>query len=90
LIAAWPEGTGLLARESRWNRLYDLSPIRRDIPEFQPRISMAEAAPEMIRRLDQLGLIPDARSDPTEDRIIASLDRLARELTTEAATPANA
>ena len=84
LIGAWPEGTGLLARESRWNRIYDLSPIRRDIPEFQPKIALAEAATEMIRRLDTRGLIPDARSDPAEDRIIASLDRLAKELAPEA------
>lgn len=80
LIGAWPEGTALLARESRWNRIYDLDPIRRDIPEFQPRISLVEAAPEMIRRLDARGLIPDARSDPAEDTIIASVERLAREL----------
>ena len=80
LIAAWPAGTGLLARESRWNRLYDLSPIRRDIPEFQPKVALADAAPEMIRRLEDRGLIPDARWDPTEDRIVAALDRLANEL----------
>jgi nucleoside-diphosphate-sugar epimerase len=90
LIAAWPEGTGLLARESRWNRLYDTGPIRRDIPEFQPRTSLADVAPAMIRRLDQLELIPDARSDPAEDRIIKSLDRLARELATGASAPTSA
>jgi nucleoside-diphosphate-sugar epimerase len=90
LLAAWPDGTGLLARESRWNRLYDVSPIRRDIPEFRPRIEFADAAPEIIRRLDDLGLIPDARSDPAEDRIIASLDRLARVLATEGAVPVTA
>lgn len=80
LIAAWPEGTGLLARESRWNRLYDLAPIKRDIPEFQPKITLADAAPELIRRLDARGLIPDARADPAEDRIIAALDRLAKDM----------
>ena len=80
LIRAWPEGTGLLARESRWNRIYDLEPIRRDIPEFQPRITLADAAPALIARLDRAGLIPDAASDTTEDRIIAAIDRLATEL----------
>jgi hypothetical protein len=37
----------------------------------------------MIRRLDARGLIPDARSDPAEDRIIAGLDRLATDLVAE-------
>ncbi len=80
LIAAWPEGTGLLQRESRWNRLYDLGPIKRDIPEFNPKKTLASAGAEMIGRMDARGLIPDAKSDPREDEIIASMDKLMKEL----------
>ena len=36
LIKVWPENTRLLASESRWNRVYSLEKIQRDIPEFNP------------------------------------------------------
>jgi len=81
VIAAWPAGTFLVASESRWNRLYDTSKIRRDIPEFSPTIELADAAGPLIADLDRRGLIPDAREDETEDRIIAGLARLRTELT---------
>jgi nucleoside-diphosphate-sugar epimerase len=76
LIAAWPENTRLLASESRWNRVYSLEKIQRDVPEFQPRIRMIDRVPELVQRLDERGLIEDSRADETEDRIIASIDRL--------------
>ena len=76
LIKAWPENTRLLASESRWNRIYSLDRIKRDIPEFNPTIRMVDRAGELIRSLDERGLIEDARTDDTEDRIIAGIDRL--------------
>lgn len=76
LIKVWPEGTWLLASESRWNRIYSLDKIRRDIPEFNPRITLADWMPDYVRDLDARGLIPDARSDDTEDRIIRNLERM--------------
>jgi nucleoside-diphosphate-sugar epimerase len=76
LIRAWPENTRLLASESRWNRVYSLAKIQRDIPEFQPGIQMIDRVPELVARLDERGLIEDARSDETEDRIVANIDRL--------------
>ena len=76
LIKAWPENTRLLASESRWNRVYSLEKIQRDIPEFQPAIRMIDRVPELARRLDERGLIEDSRSDETEDRIVANIDRL--------------
>ena len=83
LIGAWPDNTRLLASESRWNRIYRLDRIRRDIPEFQPRIGLLEGVPPLVAHLDAHGLIEDSRSDETEDRIIANLDRLAAELAVE-------
>ena len=76
LVKAWPENTWLLASESRWNRVYSLEKIQRDIPEFQPRIRMIDRVPELVKRLDERGLIEDSRADETEDRIIANVDRL--------------
>jgi nucleoside-diphosphate-sugar epimerase len=76
LIKAWSENTRLLASESRWNRIYSLERIKRDIPEFKPTIRMVDRAGELVRSLDERGLIEDARSDETEDRLIAEIDRL--------------
>lgn len=76
LIKAWPDNTRLLASESRWNRIYSLDRITRDIPEFAPTIRMVDRVPELVAHLDARGLIEDARSDETEDRIIADIDRL--------------
>ena len=76
LLKVLPENTPLLASEARWNRLYDLSTIRRDIPEFDPRITLEESIPACVAWMEEQGLYEDARSDDKEDRIIASLDRL--------------
>jgi nucleoside-diphosphate-sugar epimerase len=76
LVKAWPENTRLLASESRWNRIYSLERIKRDIPEFNPTIRMVDRVGELVARLDERGLIEDSRSDETEDRIIASIDKL--------------
>ncbi len=73
LIKAWPENTELLVSESRWNRIYDTSKIQRDIPEFNPQRATADAGP-YLKWLDEQGLIPDARDDETEDRIICEVE----------------
>ncbi len=76
LIEALPDMTDLLAVESRWNRIYDTSRIERDIPEFRPRIRLADRVGEIVRSLEARGAIPDARADDREDRVIAHLARL--------------
>lgn len=76
LIRAWPENTELLASESRWNRIYDLTRIQRDIPEFRPTITLAEAGGALVRRLDETGNLPDAMTDQTEDRLIRQVESL--------------
>ena len=80
LIRAWPENTDLLASESRWNRIYCLDKIRRDIPEFQPRISVAEGIPASVAWMEERGLLQDARSDDTKDRLVAAVRRLGKGL----------
>ncbi len=74
LLKTWPDGTGLLASESRWNRLYSTERIQRDIPEFRPTITLTDRGGPLIERLYTEGFIHDARSDDTEDRIIAAVD----------------
>ena len=80
LISAWPENTSLLASESRWNRIYDLSKIKRDIPEFDPKITLEQGVSACVEWMEQQGMYEPAESDEgKEDRIIAAVDRLWRE-----------
>jgi nucleoside-diphosphate-sugar epimerase len=80
LIKIWPQNTGLLASESRWNRLFSVAKLQYDIPEFQPRITLEDGIAECVAWLDQEGLIEDSRTDDTEDRIVSGIARLYREL----------
>jgi nucleoside-diphosphate-sugar epimerase len=76
LLAVWPENTGLLGSQARWNQCYRVDLLQRDVPEFQPRISLEEGIPANVAWMEEQGLLEDARADETEDRIIAGLDRL--------------
>ena len=80
LIKVWPGNTRQLALDTRWNRLYRVDKIQRDIPEFQPRITIEEGVPACVAWMDAQRWIQDARTDDTEDRIIAGIDRLWAEL----------
>ncbi len=75
LIAHWPENTRLLASESRWNRIYDVGNLLRDLPEFQQTIRLGDRVPEIVARLDAAGLIEDSRLDETEDRLVARIEK---------------
>jgi nucleoside-diphosphate-sugar epimerase len=52
------------------NMLFSAEKIQRDVPEFAPRISLAEGLAETIAYLDAHGL--GAETDDLEDRIIAA------------------
>jgi len=80
LLKVWPQNTGLLASEARWNRLFSVAKLQRDIPEFRPTIKLEEGMAACVAWLDHEGLIEDSRTDDTEDRIIAGIARLYREL----------
>ena len=79
LIAAWPENTGLLGSQARWNQFYRVDKLRSDVPEFRPRISLEEGIPANVAWMEQAGLIEDAGTDQTEDHLIDGVDRLWRE-----------
>jgi nucleoside-diphosphate-sugar epimerase len=76
LLRVWPDQTGLLASQAQWNQCYRVDKLQRDIPEFQPRITLDEGIPANVAWMEQQGLIEDAASDDAEDRIIAAIDRL--------------
>jgi nucleoside-diphosphate-sugar epimerase len=83
LLKVWPEGTGLLASQARWNQCYRVDKVQRDIPEFAPRITLEERGAESVAWMEEQGLLEDAASDDTEDRIIAAIDRLPASLSTK-------
>jgi nucleoside-diphosphate-sugar epimerase len=76
LISAWPENTFQLATESRWNCIYRLDKIQRDIPEFQPKVTFADAVAPCVAWMEAHGMVKDSRECDKEDRIIAAVDRL--------------
>ncbi len=71
LLSVWPQNTGLLAWETQWSHVYCLDKIRRDIPEFRPRITLEDGIAPCIAWMEANGLVEDALSDRTEDDIIA-------------------
>lgn len=62
----------LLASESLWNRCYDVSKLRRDIPEFQPAVEFEHGIPDHVAWMDRHGLIGPGDADDTTDRLIAA------------------
>ena len=76
LIKIWPENTQSLATETRWNYVLRVDKIRRDIPEFDPKVTLEDGIPACIAWMEEHGMIEDALSDDTEDRIVAAIDQL--------------
>jgi nucleoside-diphosphate-sugar epimerase len=54
------------------NTLYSADRLFRDVPEFQPRVSLAEGMARVIEAMDRDGRIPDASTSDWEDRLIAA------------------
>lgn len=54
------------------NTIYSAEKLFRDVPEFQPRISLEEGMVLVIEALDRAGRIPDSDQIDWEDRIIAA------------------
>ena len=75
LIKAWPENTNQLGGRLR-NRFFCTDKIQRDIPEYQPAITLEEGIPDCVAWLEQKRPLHDSRLDETEDRIISGIDSL--------------
>jgi hypothetical protein len=54
------------------NVYYGAERLFRDVPEFQPKISLAEGLRQVIEALDRDGRVPDSDLMEWEDRIIAA------------------
>jgi nucleoside-diphosphate-sugar epimerase len=55
---------------------YSAEKLFRDVPEFQPRISLAEGMRQVIAAMDRDGRIPDSSAIEWEDRVIAAQRRV--------------
>jgi nucleoside-diphosphate-sugar epimerase len=80
-ILASPLGkkAGLLASQARWNQAYDVSKLQRDIPEFQPKVSLEDGVRECVANMDRRGTMGNSDEDDTEDRLIAAQRRVSSE-----------
>ncbi len=54
------------------NVYYDNARLRRDVPEFQPQVSLADGLSHVIEAMDSDGRIPNADDLTWEDRLIAA------------------
>ena len=54
------------------NCYYSAEKLFRDVPEFQPRISLEEGMRRVIEAMDREGRVPDSDAETWEDQIIAA------------------
>ena len=52
------------------NMYFSAENVSRDVPEFQPRVSLEEGMARVLEALDREGRIPDSDQETWEDRII--------------------
>ena len=56
--------------------VYSAEKLYRDVPEFQPRISLAEGMAQVIEAMDREGRIPDSDALSWEDELIRAQRRV--------------
>jgi len=52
------------------NLCYSAKKLFRDVPEFQPRVSLEEGMQQVLEKMDRNGRVPDSNKQKWEDRII--------------------
>ena len=60
------------------NVIYSSEKLFRDVPEYQPKISLAEALSDTIKAMDAAGRIPDSDSLTWEDDLIKAMSTVKR------------
>ena len=71
VLATWDiPRFGILTEIFRHHVIYDSGKLFRDVPDFQPRISLEDGMRRVIAAMDADGRIPDADSSPWEDELI--------------------
>ena len=72
LVAMKVPGIGLCENVLSYNNYLSAERLYRDVPEFRPRISLAEGFARVVEALDREGRIPNSDDLEWEDRVIAA------------------
>ncbi|HEU4701124.1 MAG TPA: NAD-dependent epimerase/dehydratase family protein [Conexibacter sp.] len=48
VLRVWPEGTGLLASNARWDNWYDVSKLQAAVPSFRPHLTLLDRIAEHV------------------------------------------
>lgn len=59
-----------------YNLVYDASRLRRDVPEFAPKVSLEEGLSSVFEALDREGRVPDSDKLDWEDKLIEAQCRV--------------
>jgi len=72
LLAHEIPGVDLLRDEFAYHTFYSAEKLFRDVPEFSPRISLAEGMAEVVAAMDRDGRMPNSDDVTWEDAVIAA------------------
>ena len=67
---------GILEDEFAFNDYYSAEKLFRDVPEFQPQISLEQGMTQVFEVMEREGRIPDSDALTWEDEIIEKYRRL--------------
>ena len=72
LVAAGVPNVGICETIFSHNTIYSPEALMRDVPEFQPRISLKEGLAFVLAAMERENRIPDSDKEVWEDRLIAA------------------
>lgn len=72
LSAAQVPNLGTCESIFAYNTIYSPARLMRDVPEFRPRVSLAEGLARVLEAMDRRGCIPDSEALDWEDKLIAA------------------
>ena len=78
LVSITPDILGAVDRERfsyyieifAYNCYYSPDKLYRDVPEFQPTVSLEQGMAEVLEAMDRTGMIPDSEALDWEDKLI--------------------
>ena len=70
MVAAEVPGIGICKDIFAYNCYYDSERLYRDVPEFQPRVSLEKLVAGVIEAMDREGRTPNCDEEPWEDQLI--------------------